>query len=117
MIIHLEPDIPKCEVKWAVGSITANKASGDYGILVVLSQVLKDDVVKVLYAICHQIWKTQQWPQDWKKSVFIPIPKKGIAKEWSNYRTIVLISHASKVMLKILQTRLQKYMNCEIPDA
>ena len=90
MITHLEPDILECEVKWAVGSITTNKASGDDGILVELFQVLKDDAVKVLHSICHQIWKTQQWPQDWKKSVFIPIPKKGNAKECSNYHTIVL---------------------------
>ena len=113
---HLEPDILECEVKEALGSITMNKASGGDGIPVDLFQILKDDPVKVLYPICQQIWKTQQWPQDWKRSVFIPIPKKGNAKECSNYRTIALISYASKVMLKILQARLQQYVNCEIPD-
>ena len=106
VIIHLEPDILECEVKWALGSITRNKASGDDGILVKLLQILKDDAVKVLHSICQQIWKTQQWPQDWKRSVFTLIPKKGSAKECSNHRTIALISHASKVMLKILQARL-----------
>ena len=113
MITHLEPDILKCEVKWALGSITMNKASGDDGIPV---QILKDDAVKVLNLICQQIWKTQQWPQDWNRSVFIPIPKKSNAKECSNYHTIPLISHASKVILKILQARLQQNMNCELPD-
>ena len=103
---HLEPDILECEVRWALGSITANKASGGDGIPVELFQILKDDAVKVLHSICEQIWKTQQWPQDWKRSVFIPIPKKGNAKECLNYHTIALISHASKVMLKILQARL-----------
>ena len=103
---HLEPDNLECEVKWAFGSITMNKASGGDGIPVELFQILKD-AVKVLYSICQQIWKTQQWPRDWKRSVFIPIPKKGNAKECSNYHTIALISHASKVMLKILQARLQ----------
>ena len=116
MITHLEPDILECEVKWALESITTNKASGGDGIPVELFQILKDDAVKVLHSICQQIWKTQQWPQDWKRSVFIPIPKKGNAKECSNYRTIALISHTSKVMLKILQVRLQQYMNCELPD-
>ena len=116
MITHLEPDILECEVKWALGSITTNKASGGDRIPLELFQILKDDAVKVLHSICQQIWKTQQWPQDWKRSVFIPIPKKGNAKECSNYRTIALISHASKVMLKILQARLQQYMNCELPD-
>ena len=116
MFIHLEPDILECEVKWALGSITMNKASEVDGIPAQLFQILKDDVLKVLRSICQQIWKTQQWPQDWKKSVFIPIPKKGNAKECSNYRTIALLSHISKVMLKILQDRLQQYMNCEIPD-
>ena len=111
MITHLEPDILECEVKWALGSITMNKATGDDGIPVELFQILKDDTVKVLHYICQQIWKTQQWPQDWKRSVFIPIPKKGNAKECSNYHTIALISHASKVKLKILQTRLKQYMN------
>ena len=110
MITHLEPDILECEVKWALESITTNKASGGDGIPVELFQILKDNVMKVLHSICQQIWKTQQWPQDWKRSAFIPIPKKGNAKEYSNYRTIALISHASKVMLKILQARLQQYM-------
>ena len=116
VITHLEPDILECEVKWALRSITTNKASGGDGNPVELFQILKDDAVKVLHSICQQIWKTQQWPQDWKRSVFIPIPKKGNAKECSSYRTIVLISHASKVMLKILQDRLQQYMNHELPD-
>ena len=107
MITHLEPDTLECEVKWALESITTNKASGGDGIPVELFQILKDDAVKALHSICQQIWKTRQWPQDWKRSVFIPIPKKGNAKECSNYRTIALISHASKVMLKILQARLQ----------
>ena len=106
VITHLEPDILECEVKCALGSITMNKASGGEGIPVELCQILKDDAVKVLNSICQQIWKTQQWPQDWKRSVFIPIQKKGNAKECSNYRTIALISHASKIMLKILQARL-----------
>ena len=116
MITHLEPDILECEVKWALGSITTNKASGGDGIPVELFQILKDDAVKVLHSLCQQIWKTQQWLQDWKRSVLIPIPKKGNAKECSNYCTIALISHAGKVMLKILQARLQQYMNCELPD-
>ena len=107
MITHLEPDILECEVKRALRSITMNKASGGDRILVELFQILKDDAVKVLHSICHQIWKTQQWPQDWKRSVFIPIPKRHNAKECSNYCIIVLISHTSKVMLKILQARLQ----------
>ena len=111
VITHLEPYILEYEVKWALGSITMNKASGGDGIPVELFQILKDDAVKVLHSICHKIWKTQQWPQDWKWSVFIPIPKKGNAKECSNYCTIVLISHASKVRLKIVQARLQAYMN------
>ena len=115
-ITHLEPDILECEVKWALGSITMNKASGGDGIPVELFQILKDDAMKVLLSICQQIWKTQQWPQDWKMSVFIPIPKKGNAKECSNYYTIALMSHASKVMLKILQARLQKYVNHKLPD-
>ena len=113
---HLEPDILECEVKWALGSITMNKASGGDGIPVELFQILKDDTVKVLHSICQQIWKTQQWSRDWKKSVFIPIPKKGNAKGCSNYCTIALISHASKVMFKILQARLQLYVNHELPD-
>ena len=111
VITHLEPDILECEAKWALESITLNKARGGNGIPAGLFQILKDDVVKVLHSICQQIWKTWQGPQDWKRSVFIPIPKKGNAKECSNYRTMALISHASKVMLKILQARLQQYMN------
>ena len=111
VITHLEPDILEGEVKLALECITTNKASGSDGIPVELYQILKDDTVKVLHAICQQIWKTQQWPQDWKRSVFIPIPKNGNPKEWSNYHTIALISHASKVMLKILQARLQQYTN------
>ena len=107
VITHLKPDILECEVKWALESITTNKASGGDGIPVELFQILEDDAVKVLHSICQQIWKTQQWPQDWKRSVFIPIPKKCNAKKCSNYRTIALISHASKVMLKLLQARLQ----------
>ena len=114
MITHLEPDILECEVKWALGSITTNKSSGYDGIPVELFEILKDDAVKVLHSICQQIWKTQQWPQDWKRSVFIPTPKKGNPKECSNYRTIALISHTSKVMRKILQARLQQYMNHEL---
>ena len=116
VITHLEPDILESEVKWALGGITMNKASGGDGILVELSQILKDDAVKVLHSICQQIWKTQQWPQDWKRSVFIPISNKGNAKDCSNYHTIALISHASKVTFKILQARLQQYVNCELPD-
>ena len=115
MITHLEPDILECEVKWAFESITTNKASGGDGIPVELFQILKDDAVKVLLSM-SAFWKTQQWPQDWKRSVLIPVPKKGNAKECSNYRTIVLISHASKVMLKILQARLQQCVNRELPD-
>ena len=106
----LEPDILECKVKWALGSIATNKASGDDGIPVELFQILKDDAVKGLHSICQQIWKAQQWPLYWKRSDFIPIPKKGNAKECSNYCTIVFISHAFKVMLKILQTRLQQYV-------
>ena len=116
VITHLEPDILECEVKWALESTTTNKASGGDGISDELFQILKDDAVKVLHSIYQQIWKTQQWPHDWKRSVFIPIPKKGNAKERSNYCTIALISHASKVMLKILQARLQQYVNRELPD-
>ena len=111
MITHLEPDILKCEVKRTLGSITPNKASGGDGIPVVLFQILKDGGVKVLHSIHQQIWKTQQWPQDWTRSVFIPTPKKGNAKECSNYHTSALISHTRKVILKILQVRLQQYMN------
>ena len=110
------PDILECEVQWALGSITMNKASGGDGIPVELFQILKGDTVKMLHSVCQQIWKTQQWPQDWKRAVFIPISKKGTAKEYSNYCTIALISHPSKVMLKILQARLQQYMNHELPD-
>ena len=106
VITNLQPDVLECEVKRALESITTNKASGGDGIPTKLFQILKDDAVKVLYSICQQVWKTQQWPQDWKRSVFIPIPKKGNAKEFSNYHTVALISHASKVMLKILQARL-----------
>ena len=113
---HLEPDILECEVKWALESITMNKTSGNDGIPVELFQILKDDAMKVLHSICQEIWKIQQWPQDWKRSIFIPIPKKGNPKECSNYHTIVLISHASKVMIKILQARLQQYVNRELPD-
>ena len=109
VITHLEPDILECEVKWALGSITTNKASGGDGIPVELFQILKDDAVKVLHSICQQIWKTQQWPQDWKRSVFLPILKKCNTKECSNYRTVVLISHSSRVMLKILQARFQQW--------
>ena len=116
MITNLEPDILECEVKWALGSITTNKAGGGDGIPAELIQILKDDAVKVLHSIYQQIWKTQKWLQDWKRSVFIPIPKKGNAKEFSNYHTIVLISHASKVILKILQARLQQYVNRELPN-
>ena len=115
-ITHLEPDILECEVKWPLGSITMNKATGGDRIPVELFQILKDDVVKVLHSICQQTWKAQQWPQDWKRSVFIPIPKKGNAKDCSNYCTITLVSHTSKLMLKILQVRLQQYMNRELPD-
>ena len=116
VVTHLEPDILQCKVQWALGSTTTNKARGGDGIPVELFKILEVDALKVLYSICQQIWKTQQWPKDWKRSVFIPIPKKGNAKECSNYRTIALISHTSEVMLKILQARLQQYMNHELPD-
>ena len=116
VITYLEPDILEREVKWALESITMNKANGGDGIPVELFQILKDGAVKVLHSICQHIWKTQQWPQDWKRSVFIPIPKTGNAKQYSNYRTIALISHAIQVMLKILQARLQQYLNRELPD-
>ena len=116
VITHLEPDFLECEVKWALGSITRNKYRGGDGIPVELFQILKDDAVKVLHSICQHIWKTQQWPRDWKRSIFIPIPKKVNAKECSNYSRIALISHASKVILKILQTRLQQYVKHELPD-
>ena len=109
VITHVEPDILECAVKWVLGSIATNKASGGDGIPAELFQTLKDDAVKVLHSICQQIWKTQQWPQDWKRSVFISVLKKGNAKECSNYSTIVLISYTSKVMLKMLQVRLQQY--------
>ena len=111
VITHLEPHMLECEVKWALGSITTNKASGGDGIPDALFQILKDDAVKVFHSICQHMWKTQQWPQDWKRSVFIPILKKGNAKQCSNYCTIALISHTSKIMFKILQARLQQYMN------
>ena len=111
LVTHIEPHILECEVKWALGSSTTNKASGGDGIPVELFKILKGDAVKMLHAICQQIWKTQQCPQDWKRSVFIPVPKKGNAKECSKCHTITFISHASKVMLKILQARLQQYMN------
>ena len=114
--ITLEPDILECEVNWALGSITTNKASGGDGILAELFHILKNDVFKVLHSICQQIWKTQQWPQKWKRSVFVPIPKKGNAKECANYHTIELISHANKVMLKILHAWLKQYENRELPD-
>ena len=116
VITHLEPDIVECEVKWALGSITTDKTSGGDGISVEIFHILNDDALKELHSICQQIWKTQQWPQDWKRSDFIPVPKKGNSKECSDYCTIAFISHTSKVMLKILQARLQQYMNCELPD-
>ena len=116
VITHLEPDILECEVKWALRSITINKARGSNGIPVELFQILKDDAVKELHSICQQIWKTQQWPQHWKRSAFIPIPRKGNTKECSNYCTITLISRTSKVMFKILQARLRQYLNRELPD-
>ena len=116
MITYLEADILECEVKWALGSITTNEASRGDGIPVELFKILKDDAVKVLHSICQQIWNTQQWPQEWKRSVFIPIPSKGKAKECSNYHTIAFLSHASKLMLKILQARLQQYVNSALSD-
>ena len=116
MITHLEPDILEREIKWSLESTTTNKTSGGDGIPVELFQILKEDDVKVLHSICQQIWKTQQWSQDWKRLVFIPIPKKGNAKEYSNYQSVPLISHTSKIMLKILQARLQKYVNRELRD-
>ena len=116
MITHLETDILEREVKWALGSITMNKASGGDGIPAELFQIPKDNAVKVPHSICWQIWKPQQWTQDWKKSVFTPIPKKGNTKECSNYFTIAHISHTSKVMLKIFQARLPQYMHCELSD-
>ena len=115
MITHLEPDILEYKVKWALGSITTNKASGGVG-RAELFQIVKDDAMKVLHSVCQQIWKTQQWPQDWKMSVFIPIPKKGNNRDCSDYHTTAHISHTSKVMFKILQVRLQQYMNHELPD-
>ena len=116
MITHLQPDILECKVKGALESITMDKASGGDGIPVELFQIIKDNAVNVLHSICQQIWKTQQWSQNWKRSVFIPIPKKGNAKECSNCHTTALILHASKLMLKILQARLQQYVNRELPD-
>ena len=116
MITHLKPDILECKVKWALESITMNKASGGDGIPAELFQILKDDAVKCYTQYASKFGKTQQWPQDWKMSLFIPIPKKGKAKECSNYHTIALTSHASKAMLKILQATLQQYVNCELPD-
>ena len=116
MVTHLEPDILECEVKRALGSITMNKASGSDGIAAELFQIQKDDAVKVLHSICQLIWKTQQLLQDWKRSVFIPVPKKGNKEDCSTYCTIALISHASKVRLKILQVRFQQYLNQELPD-
>ena len=116
VMTHREPDILECEAKWALESITTKKASGGDELPGELFQILKDDAMKVLHSICQQTWKTQQWPQDWKRLVFIPIPKKGNAKECSNYHTIALISHTSKVMLKLLQARLQQYVNCELPS-
>ena len=114
VITHLEPDILECEVKWSLGSINMNKPSRGDGIPDELFQILKDDAVKVLHSAYQQIWKSQRWPQDWKRSVFIPIPKKSNVKECSNYHTIALISYASKVMLKLLQARLQQYVNCDV---
>ena len=116
MITHLEPDTLECEVKWALGNITTNKASRGDETAAKLFQILKDDAVKVLHSVCQQMWKTQQWPQDWKMSVFISIPKKDNAKECSNHCPISLISHATKIMLKFLQARLQKYINQKLPD-
>ena len=116
VITHLEPEILECKVKWALGSISTNKASGGDGNPVELFQILKDNAAKVLHSICQQILKTQQWPHDWKRSVFLPISKKGIAKECSNYCTIALISHINKVMVKIIQASLQQFVNCEVPD-
>ena len=116
MITHLEPEILESKVKWALGSITMNKANGGVGIPVEQFQILKDNAVKVLHSVCQQIWETQQWPRHWKRSVFIPIPKKGNAKECSNYCTIALISNSSRAILKLLQARLQQYMNEEVSD-
>ena len=116
MITYVEPDILECEVKWTLGSITMNKASGGDRIPAELFQILKDDAVKMLHSICQQIWKIQQWSQDWKRSVFISFPKKGNAKECSNYRIIALISHARKVILRILQVRFQLGVNQELPN-
>ena len=116
VVTHLEADMLECEVKWVLGNITTNKANGGDGIPGELFQILKDDAVKVLHSICKEIWKTHQWPQAWKRSVFIPISKKSNAKKCSNYHIIALISHASKVLFKFLQARVQQYMNCELPD-
>ena len=116
VVTHLQPDVLQCEVKWALGSITTNKAGGGDGLPIELVRILKVDAVKSLHSTCQQMWKMQQWPQDWKRSVFILIPKKSNAKECSNYHTVVLISHGSKVMLKILQARIQQYVNRELSD-
>ena len=116
MLTHLEPDILECKVKWALGSITTNEVSGGDGIPAELFQILKYDAAKLLHSICQQIWKSQQWQQDWKNSTFIPIPKKGKAKECTNYLIIVVFSHAVKIMVKILQLRLQQYVYQELPD-
>ena len=116
VVTHLQPDVLQCEVKWALGSITTNKAGGGDGLPIELVRILKVDAVKSLHSTCQQMWKMQQWPQDWKRSVFILIPKKSNATECSNYHTVVLISHGSKVMLKILQARIQQYVNRELSD-
>ena len=116
VVSHSEPNILECEVKWALGSTAANKASGSDGIPAELFKILKDDTIKVLHSVCQQIWRTEKWPQEWKRSILIPIPKKGSTKECSNHQTVVLISYASKVMLKILQARLQQYMNQELAE-
>ena len=116
VVTHLEPDILECDIKWALGSVIMNKVGGGDGIPVELFQIIKDDAVKMLHSICQKIWKTQQWPKDWKRSVSILIPKKGNDQECSNYCTIAFMSHTSKVMLKILQSRLQQHVNCDLPD-
>ena len=116
VVTHLQPDVLQCEVKWVLRSITTNKAGGGDGLPIELVRILKVDAVKSLHSTCQQMWKMQQWPQDWKRSVFILIPKKSNAKECSNYHTVVLISHGSKVMLKILQARIQQYVNRELSD-
>ena len=116
VVTHLQPDVLQCEVKWVLRSITTNKAGGGDGLPIELVRILKADAVKSLHSTCQQMWKMQQWPQDWKRSVFILIPKKSNATECSNYHTVVLISHGSKVMLKILQARIQQYVNRELSD-